>query len=67
MGDQVSLLEQIIGIPAGEFVGNITSIEDDLICINCTATMDLGEEPVNVDPFELCIAKNTLYAIRVID
>lgn len=68
VGDHVYLVEQkFAGINGDTYIGNITSIEENFICINCTeVSLNAQDTTASMTPpNEICLAKNKIAAIRV--
>lgn len=65
VGDHAQIVLQTLGMVNGAVIGNITAMDGDFICINCTEMMDRGDEsPYLVQPYDVCIAKNQIAMIR---
>ena len=70
VGDHVVILEQSLGFVLSDtIIGNITSIDDDFICIYMTEMVVDSDETSTIleNPEEFCLAKNRIAGIRVLN
>ena len=70
VGDHVVILEQSLGFVLSDtIIGNITSIDDDFICIYMTEMRVDSDETSTIleNPEEFCLAKNRIAGIRVLN
>jgi len=66
VGDHVYIVLDAFGFVKGTLEGNITSIDEPFICINCTSLIDHDGIAEDVPPSEVCTAKNKIYMIRTV-